>query len=77
MKSWVNHKEKYTKAMERKYNHTLKDCPFCNCEAEIQRTHTKYWWVECLNCGSSSGSRYGAKNAVRLWNQRTSFALSA
>ena len=67
--------DRYNRVIEKRYANKLKGCPFCNCSARIERTHTKYWWVECENCGCQSGSRYGAKNAVELWNQRSNFSL--
>lgn len=67
--------ERYNRRVEKMFAGKLRGCPFCNSSARIKRTHTKYWWVECENCGSQSGSRYGVKRAVELWNQRTNFVL--
>lgn len=75
MKRWVNHKERYTEKMQKRFEGLLTGCPFCNCEPELARTHTKYWWVECPNCGGQSSSTYGAANAVKKWNSRARFTL--
>ena len=71
----MNNKDRYDAKMSREINPTLKGCPHCNCAPEIRRTHTKYWWVECPNCGAESGTRYGAKNAAKAWNMRANFSL--
>lgn len=66
----MRNKDRYDATVAVFYNRDLRACPFCGGEAEMARTHTRYWWVECLDCGSEIGSVYGARRAFKKWNER-------
>lgn len=56
---------------------TLKRCPFCGHEAEIEyeanEIPVKDNWikVQCVNCGSNSGWYLSEGQAVEAWNRWT------
>ena len=54
-------------------SNTLKTCPFCGGEAELQPeglTPCGYW-VKCLKCGIEQSNPYEmADEAIAAWNRR-------
>lgn len=52
----------------------VKACPFCGGLAESRRYYDSYkgtrYFIECIQCGATSGHRPTEENAIDKWNTR-------
>jgi Lar family restriction alleviation protein len=59
----------------------LKPCPFCGSKKTKKETIVgidgKLWWATCTKCGSATGLKSQAIEAVAAWNLRVSEGTDA
>ena len=48
----------------------LRKCPFCGGEAEMFRTLSWEWFVECKSCRCRTVLEPSSKDAEKKWNRR-------
>jgi Lar family restriction alleviation protein len=49
----------------------LKNCPFCGGDGIVFHYKNTHFQVECVNCESSTAVYKNEKEAINLWNKRT------
>ena len=53
----------------------LKPCPFCGCDAEMQREWNSYYgldtfYVQCTGCYAQTTYDFDLEDVAHLWNER-------